>query len=335
VTPAELERELGSGKFRSAYLLAGTEALLRDDASRAITEAVLADGPRDFNFDRIDGVTCTESQLLDAVRSLPVLAERRLVVLREPEGKGRGLKTLGEGIATAVEELRESSSTVLVVTASTIDKRSKWVKAFREPAALVVCDPPKGLRAIVAFLKQEAKRRQISLQPGAAEALADAVGPQLLMLRQELEKAALHAGPGLPVSRHDVVAVVSDVADEPIWDLTDAIGEGRTPDALAILGRLLDSGARPPALLGSLASHFRKLARLCCGAPVAGHPFMVRKLESQAQRYTRGRLVACLHAIHGVDEALKGQGSLPAHIALEQLVIGLQAPLARGEWRAQ
>jgi len=326
VTPAELQRELASGKLRPAYLLAGTEALLRDDASRAIAEAVLADGPRDFNFDRIDGVTCTEAQLLDAVRSLPVLAERRLVVLREPAGKGRGPKTLGEGIAAAVEELRESSSAVLVVTASTIDKRSKWVKAFREPAALVVCDPPKGLRLIVAFLKQEAERRQISLQPGAAEALADAVGPQLLMLRQELEKAALHAGPGRPVSRHDVIAVASDAVDEPIWDLTDAIGEGRTPDALAILGRLLESGAPPPVLLGSLASHFRKLARLRSGAAVPGHPFVVRKLESQAQRYPPGRLVACLHAIHGVDEALKGQGSLPVDIALERLVMGLQAP---------
>ena len=323
MTPAELERELASGKLRPAYLLAGSEALLRDDASRLITEAVLADGPRDFNFDRLDGVGCTEAQLLDAVRSLPVLAERRLVVLREPEGKGRGPKTLGEGIAAAVEELRESSATVLVVAASKIDKRSKWVKAFKEPAALVVCDPPKGLRAIVAFLKQEAKRRRISLQPGAAEALADAVGPQLLMLRQELEKAALQAGPGLPVSRQDVIAVVSDVADEPIWDLTDAIGEGRTPDALVVLGRLLESGAVPPVLLGSLASHFRKLARLRCGASVAGHPFMVRKLESQAQRYTRGRLVACLHAIHGADEALKGQGSLPPEIALERLVMGL------------
>jgi len=325
VTPAELQRELASGRLRPAYLLAGSEALLRDEASRAIAEAVLADGPRDFNFDRLDGGSCTEAQLLDAVRSLPVLAERRLVVLREPEGKGRGSKTLGEGIAAAVAELRESPSTVLVVTASAVDKRSKWVKAFGEPAALVVCDPPKGLRAIVAFLKQEAAQRRISLEPGVAEALAEAVGPQLLMLRQELEKAALHAGPGLPVSRRDVIAVVSQVADEPIWDLTDAIGEGRTPESLAILGRLLDSGAPPPVLLGSLASHFRKLSRLRCGGRVAGHPFMVKKLESQAQRYTRGRLVACLHAIHGADEALKGQGSLPAEIALERLVIGLSS----------
>lgn len=324
MTPAELARELASGKLRPAYLLAGTEALLRDDASRAIAEVVLADGPRDFNLDRIDGATCTEAELVDAVRLLPVLAERRLVLLREPEGKRRRSKTLAEGIVAAVEAVRDSS-TVLVVTASTVDKRSKWVKAFREPAALVACDPPKGQRAVVAFLREEAKRRRISLQPGAAEALAEAVGPQLLMLRQELEKAALHAGPGAPVGRHDVMAIASDVAEEPIWDLTDAIGEGRTPDALVVLDRLLGSGTPPPILLGALASHFRRLVRARCGASVGGHPFLVRKLESQAQRYSQRRLVTCLHAIHQFDEALKGQGSLPAGIALERLVMGLSA----------
>ena len=323
MTPADLERELASGRLRPAYLLAGTEALLRDDASRAIAAAVLADGPRDFNFDRFDGDTSTGAQLLDAVRSLPVLAERRLVVVREPEGRGRGPGTLLDGIETALDEIRESSSTVLVVTASSADKRSKWVKAFKEPAALVACEPPKGARAIVAFLKQEAKRCGVSLQAGAAEALAEAVGPQLLMLRQELEKAALHAGPGRPVRRDDVIAVACDVAEEPIWDLTDAIGEGRTPDALVVLTRLLESGVPAPVLLGSFASHFRKLARSHCGASVAGHPFVVRKLESQARRYTQGRLIACLRAIHQVDETLKGRGSLPAEIALERLVIGL------------
>lgn len=325
MTPAELERELASGKIRPAYLLAGSEALLRDDATRAITRKVLGDAPSEFDFDRLDGASCDQARLLDAVRSLPVLAERRLVVLREPELTGRGPKALGEGIATAVEEAAAAPSTVLVVTASAIDRRSSWVKAFREPAALVACDPPRGTRAIVAFLKREAERCGLVLQAGAAEALAEAVGPQLLMLRHELEKAALHAGPGRPVSREDVIAVACEVAEEPIWDLTDAIGEGRTADALVVLARLLQSGVAPAVLLGSFASHFRKLARSHCGALVAGHPFVVRKLESQARRFTQARLVACLHAIHEVDEALKGRGSLPAEIALERLVIGLSA----------
>jgi DNA polymerase III delta subunit len=113
------------------------------------------------------------------------------------------------------------------------------------------------------------------------------------------------------------------MAEERVWELTDAIGEGRGADALAALRRLLGGGTPPPVLLGALANHFRKLARTRAGAPPPGHPFAVRKLESQAQRYAAPRLVACLRAIHEVDEVLKGQGALPADVALERLVMGL------------
>jgi hypothetical protein len=51
----------------------------------------------------------------------------------------------------------------------------------------------------------------------------------------------------------------------------------------------------------------------------------VQKLERQARRYTATRLVACLRAIHEVDEVLKGSGSLPPDLALERLVLGLSA----------
>ena len=74
MTPAELERELASGRIRPAYLLAGSEALLRDDAALAIAEKVLADAPREFNLDRLDGRTTSAEQLRDSVRALPVMA---------------------------------------------------------------------------------------------------------------------------------------------------------------------------------------------------------------------------------------------------------------------
>ncbi len=163
----------------------------------------------------------------------------------------------------------------------------------------------------------------MKLGPGAAEALIEAVGPQLLTLRSELEKAALHAGPGRPVAKRDVTATASAVAEEPIWELTDAIGQGRIPDALVVLRRLLAAGSPPPVLLGSLASHFRKLLRTRTGAPPPGHPFALRKLDEQAQRYSQARLRSCLEALHKVDEILKGRGSVAHEVALEHLVIGL------------
>ncbi len=326
MTPAELARELAGGHVRPAYLLAGAEALLRDEAFAAIRKAALGADGGDFDFERLAGERTSPGLLHDSVRALPLLAKRRLVVLREPEARkgGKG-EALAEALGGVVADVATSDSCVLVVIAEEIDRRSRWVKAFAEPAALVVCDPPKNAREALGFVRDEARAQGVALESAAAELLAEAIGPNLLALRQELTKAVLFAGDGVKVTRAHVQETICAVAEEPIWDLTDAIGEGRSADALGLLARMLGSGAPPQVLLGALAGHFRKLARTRAGSPPAGHPFMVQKLERQAQRYSPVRLVSCLRAIHEVDEVLKGQGSLPADLALERLVLGLSA----------
>ena len=325
MTPLELARELGTGRVRPAYLVAGAEVLLRDEALAAIRKAVLADGG-DFDSEKLAGERTTPGQLQDAVRALPMLAKRRLVLLREPEARkgGKG-EALAEALAAVIADVATSDTCTLVVVAEQIDRRSRWVKAFVEPAAFVACDPPKNAREALGFLREEARAQGVALEPAAAELLAESVGPNLLALRQELIKAALFAGEGAKVSRAHVSETICAVAEEPIWDLTDAIGDGRAADALGVLARMLSGGAPPPVLLGALAGHFRKLARTRAGEAPQGHPFMVQKLERQARRYTPARLVACLRAIHEVDEVLKGSGSLAADLALERLVLGLAA----------
>jgi DNA polymerase-3 subunit delta len=319
VTSEELHAELAGGRLRPAYLLAGEEPLLRDDALAALSRAVLEGAQADFDLERLDGAGTAPGALLDAVRTLPVLAPRRLVVLRDPEpSRGRGL---GDAIAEALESLPADGLTVLVVVADRVDGRARWVKAFGP--AVVRCDAPSRGRALVAFVEGEARRQDVALQRGAAQLLAERVGPQLLMLRQEIAKAALLAGPGRPVTRSHVASGTSVTAEEPIWDLTDAIGDGRIADALVVLSRLLAAGAPPPVVLGSLVSHFRRLLRLASGERVAGPPFVLRKLEAQARRYRSPRLLACLRAIHETDTALKGAGALRPEAALERLVIAL------------
>ncbi len=323
MSPDELARELDGATVRPAYLLAGDEPLLRDDALRAIRESLLDPAASDFNLDLLEGEGTGPGPLLDAVRTLPVMAERRLVVLREPVHRRAGSKALLEALVDAVAEVSARDDVVLVVTTSKADRRQKWVKAFGEAA--VECDAPRRDRELQAFVRAEAVRQGVDLDGAAAQLLVERVGPNLLLLRQEISKAALLAEPGETLGRAQLAASTSDVAEEPIWDLTDAIGEGRAGDALKVLRRLLDQGAAPPMVLGSLASHMRKLARMRHGGRVPGPPFVVRKLEQQAGRYRGGRLLGCLAAIAEVDEILKGRGALPAELALERLVMGLAA----------
>jgi DNA polymerase-3 subunit delta len=323
VTPEALAVELAGGRIRPAYLLAGEEAWLRDQSLAALRAAVLGARSNDFDFERLDAERCTPAQLQGALRALPVLAPRRLVVLREPEARRGRADALIEALAAGVRELAAQSETVLVVSAARIDKRSGWVRAFAEPAVLVACDAPKGARAIAAFASAEAKRRGIALGPGAAEALAESVGAQLLRLTSELEKAALFAGPGERVSREHVLEAVSAVADEKIWELTDATFEGRRADALVALAHLLEGGVAAPVVLGSLAAHLRRLTRAREGEAIAGHPMLVRRIESQARRQPLTRLLAGLRAAEQADERLKGLGALPAERVLERLVLSL------------
>jgi len=322
VTPDELREALGRGELHPAYLLSGAEALLREEALALLREAALGSGPADFDLERLDGERLTPAALVDAVRTLPVLAPRRLVILREPEPRASG-RGLGEALAALLPELA-GGRTLLVVVAERADARLRWVKAF--PAEAVVhCEPPRGERELVAFVRAEARRQGLRLETGAAEVLAERIGPQLLLLRRELEKIALLAPEGGAVGRAEVAAGTPRLAGAPIWDLTDAIGEGRAAEALRVLAHLLAGGAAPPLVLGSLASHFRRLLRLRAGGSVQAPPFVRRKLEQQAGRYGPRRLGACLRAIHETDLALKGAGHVPPELALERLVLGLAA----------
>jgi len=314
---------LKKGTIRPAYLLAGDEALYRDDALAALRGAVLDGAADDFNYDRLDGSRTTAQTLLESVERLPVMARRRLVLLIEPEGRTAGARALVEVLPDVVRKLCEGEGTVLVVTAAKVDKRSRFFKAFSGEAAVVECDAPKKAKDLHAFIAAESKRQGIEVAAGVPELLAERIGPQLLMLRGELAKASLLAGPGEKVSRAHVDASAAHVAEEPIWDLTDAIGEGRGGDAIAVLGRLLDGGSPGQALLGALANHFRKLAAVRGGGSVPGQPFVRQKLERQARRYTSTQLLRCLREIHHTDLALKGLGALPEELALERLVLGL------------
>ena len=321
MTPDALSKQLAGGRLEPAYLLAGSEAVLREEAFEALREAVLQGAGSDFDLDRFDAAGLSAASLADALRMLPVLAPRRLVVVDGPEQK-RASK-LVEALPELLDDLPTETKCVLVVRSAVLDKRTRWGKAFEKRKALIECNPPTKAREVAAFARGEALRQGVEMERGAAEALAERVGPQLMLLRQEIAKLALMAGEGKPLSRALVGVGTPNVSEDPIWDLNDAIGEGRSADALMLLARLLGRGVALPPLLGALASHFRRLLSCAHGGAVSGPPFVQKKIETQARRYGPRRLKSALDAIHETDLAIKGAGGLRPGLALERLVVAL------------
>ncbi|MCH2184942.1 DNA polymerase III subunit delta [Myxococcota bacterium] len=319
----ELEKELKKGVLRPAYLINGEETLLRDEAFAAIRQAVLDGTADDFNLDKLAAEQLNPGRLQDSLRALPVMSQHRLVVLADPDRRrGAGGADLQEAIAQAVAELGDQLETILVVLATKADRRTRWVKAFTDPAGRIDCDAPTNARSLEAFVRREAKRQGVKIEDSVIPLLCERIGPQLMVLRQEIGKLALWVGEGETVTNQHAADSVVSIADQPVWDLTDAIAAGDPGRAVAVLARVRAAGSVDLATLGALASHFRKLAQAKAGT-LSAAPFVVRRAEEQARRYSAYGLRRCLERIHQADTGLKGKGPLPVPMVLEDLVVDL------------
>src|SRR5262245_49278138 len=81
-----LPAELAQGKIAPVYLLYGEATFLKEDAARRIREAVLGSAEAAaWNSHVLEGGSCSLFEILDAARTLPMFASRRLVWVKDAE----------------------------------------------------------------------------------------------------------------------------------------------------------------------------------------------------------------------------------------------------------
>jgi len=310
------------GAVPPVVLLYGTEPAPMSARLKELRAAVLAPGLEAFNHERFAGRELESiSPVLEACGQLPMMAERRLVELSDPEAvaKGRG-PAATKALDYLVEYVKEPNpTTVLVLVSSGIDGRSRLVTAAKKTGLVEKFEPLKKDEDAVAFVLEQAARTQTRIDRATANALVQLVGTGPSDLVHALERASLHAGAGQPVTQDDLDAVVSHTREAVIFELTDAVGMGDGPRALAVLAHLFHESSQPEigqanAVLGMLIRQMR----LVFAARMAGEghgsieeitgvpPFVARKLAGQARRFDEARLRRAYAALCRFDRDLKG-----------------------------
>ncbi|MDH4228383.1 MAG: DNA polymerase III subunit delta [Nitrospirota bacterium] len=308
------------------YLVYGEESLLRAEAVAAICAAALDPALADFNQDRFDAGRCAAADVVAATRTLPVMAERRLVVVRGVERFG------ADDLAVLVEAVADPTpTTCLLLEGEKPDLRRSPFNAVRKVGHAVACNPLYE-RDVVAWLGQRARRSGYKLEPRAAQFLAAYCGTDLATLAGELDKAAAYAGAGGVIGQEAVEETVGRARVNTVFELTDALGLRRADRALAALHTLLEAGESPVMVQGMIVRQFR-LMWLTREAMARGRggdlarevgvaPFVAQKLPEQAGRYTSAELARAFARFTRVDLELKGEARSP-RIALERQVLGL------------
>jgi DNA polymerase-3 subunit delta len=332
-TSAEhLTRALARGTRGGVFFLLGEEEYLKEETARAIVDAHLDPATRDFNLDQLRGSSLDPEAFASVCNTPPLMAEWRVVVVREAQV----IATSARLRATVEEILAKPVPGLALILLAQLPERSK-AKFYQDLIRKAIAVEFGALSAadLPGWMIEWAEERGVELQPGAARALAAAVGPELGVVTQELRKLADYVGERRRIATDDIAAVVGQIPRQNRWDWMDAVGERRFGKAREGLNILLDAGETGVGLVIGLGSHFLRLAMAAFGgqraleANLPPHQrWLAERLSRQAKRWTPVDLEAALDDLLRADRLLKST-SLNERQILEELLLRFEVQATR------
>ena len=285
--PDRLAAQLDAGALAPAWLVAGPEPLLVQEAADAIRAAARAQGITEREIHDADGRDYDWTELSASFRAPSLFASRRLVEVRLPSGKPgkEGAKVL----AAFCED--PPPDVVLLVTAGEWSRAhaGKWSEAIGRAGHVVVAWPVKPHEQ-VDWIDRRARNRGLRLDRAAVALLAERVEGNLLAAAQEIDKLVLLAdGDTIDVARLE--SLVADAARYDVFRLCEAALNGQGAHVARMLAGLRAEGEAVPALLGMVSRELlaaAALARVQAGGGNLAGEFKVQRIwESKQAMYRR------------------------------------------------
>ncbi|HJV64349.1 MAG TPA: DNA polymerase III subunit delta [Geomonas sp.] len=311
--PEEFNKAVEQGAIAPLYLLYGDEPYLVERAVKKLLDRVVDPGFRDFNLNVFYGNECKGDEVFTAAQTLPMFAERRLVLVK----KGGDLPAAAQEILLGYLQ-DPSPSTTLVLQAEKVDGRKKFFADFKKKGESVEFKRPYE-NQLGPYVRDEVRAAGKKIDGAAAELLAYLVGNNLQELVSQIEKLCIYCGKKEQVTVEDVKSIVSDTKVESVFEFTDALGAKDLSKALRLLTTLLQDGEAPLKILGGVARHYRQLwqvrgmmdrkvpsSELAKAAGI--NPYFLKKVTEQARNYQVGELKLVFQRMLELDQAFKSGG---------------------------
>jgi DNA polymerase-3 subunit delta len=342
------------------YLFWGDDALSRDEVVRSFKTRLLARAGGELNLAEFHAPDLSARELIATCDTIPFLAERRLVIVHglfgwkpragarrraaaDGEGKSESSNPLNaerEAFLAYLPDVAPHATLLLVEPSLTPTRREEITRQVPRSRLDVRAFPAPQGSDLERWLAKRARQRGGELGPRVATLLREHGPKSLEGLDQEVAKLVTYAG-AVPVTVDDLDELLSG-GEIIIFELLDALAEGRGDKALSSLRRLYQQGQRPEALTPQIIALYRRLliCRLAMAERVDPAEIqrvhgvkLIDKLRNQARRLPAEQLEQALEILLGFDRKLK-RSELEPESGLEVVVAQLVS-LAQAEANAR
>ena len=327
----DLEKSIARGVVAPLYFFYGDNAPSIEEAIRLVAAKLFPSGASELDVRRLDAQSQKPGDILQAVRTISFFARKKLVIVRQAH---LFKQPQWDILAPYLKKPADSCCLVFILLLDEKDKKDKTrLEALKKFAPAFSFQNPKGDKQIAQFVKSRLAHYGKTIAPDALAYCGAILGENAQALSGEVEKLALYCGDRTKVEAADVDEVLCGGGRGTIFNLVDAIGQGRLEQSLELLGGILAAGVHPLVVLKMTARQFRLIgtARLMLdqgenatriGQLLHLPEFVVRGVIQQARGWPAERLGMVFEEIFQANYLSKSSRA-DARIVLERLLLRL------------
>lgn len=297
--------------FKPLYLLHGEEPYYIDMVSRAIIENALEEHERDFNQTILYGKDADVLTIISEAKGYPMMAERRLVVIREAQDL-KDIDRLEEYCKTP------NPTTVLVLDYKykKFDSRKKLIKEIAKNGVVFASDKVKDYQ-LIDWINNYLKSTEYAITPKASALLADFLGNDLSKITNELDKLSLLLQKGTTINEVHIEENIGISKDYNVFELVNAIAIRDVPKAMKIVNYFEHNPKSGPLvmIISNVFNFFSRLMRIhflpnksneAVAQALKIHPYATRELIQATKIYPPKKISGNVSILHEYDLKSKG-----------------------------
>lgn len=254
----EILNDLKKGIVKPVYVLDGEEAYYIDKITDEFEEKLLQAHERDFNLSVLYGKDSTWADVVNACRSYPAFAERRLVILKEA-AQLKDLQKLDQYIQ------QPTQSTVLIIAHKygKVDGRSSMVKTLKKTGGYYTFNKVRDYE-IKNWILNYCSEHQLNINDANANLLGAYLGTDLQKIVNELQKLVINLKPGEEIKAEHIEKYIGISKEYNIFEYPKALLNRNAEMAFKIANHFTKNPKDNPlvVIVANCYAEFAKLYQL-------------------------------------------------------------------------
>ena len=309
------------------YYLYGEESFFIDLIQEEI-QKLIPDEQKDFNFDLLYGSDVSPAQVLGIAKSFPMMAEKRVVIVRDFLKLGTNTEDGHLNDFASYAEQPNPSTVLCLIDSGYPDKRTALGKSLTKSQNTGVYEfdvlPDYKLPDWIMDWTRHAHGK--SMDPEAARILSEMVGQDLKLLSTEIDKVCTFVDTSDHISSADVKKISGSYRDYSVIELKNAVVNRNLDQALGITEQMLlksnYSTGEVIKTVGFFYNVFGNIWQICrltekgmTKEQVQNHlgiksNYFFNAQWSEASRFSLAEMPGIFEALLDADSAAKGFSTL-------------------------